>query len=110
MSVIVKKNNITMTRGDTARVDLKVYNDNGSLYTPVEGDVIRFAAKKSYADETVTILKDIPIDTLELVLEPEDTKLLDQPSTLVFDIQITMKDGTVDTFIKGTLKIEEEVE
>lgn len=110
MSVSVKKNNITMTRGDTARIDISISNSNGETYTPQEGDIVRFAAKKSYSDETIAITKEIPIDNLQLVLEPEDTKSLDQPSTLVYDIQLTMKDGTVDTFIKGLLNIEEEVD
>ena len=109
MSVKVKKTKITMTRGDTAKIDISLVNDNGVIYTPVEGDVIRFAAKKSYTDEQPCILIDIPIETCELHIKPEDTKNLEQPCNLVYDIEITFKDGTVDTFIKGELKIEEEV-
>lgn len=109
MSVKVKKTNITMTRGDTARIKIDIISNNGEPYIPVEGEHIRFAAKKTYADEQPCILKDIPFDTCELHLAPEDTKGLEQPCTLVYDIEIKMLDGTIDTFIKGTLNIEEEV-
>lgn len=109
MSVTVKKNTITMTRGDTVDITINIEDEKGEPYIPVEGDVIRFAAKKSYADESPIILKDIPIDTRKLILEPADTKDLDQPSTLVYDVEITTNDGTVATFIKGTINITEEV-
>ena len=109
MSVKIKKTNIIMTRGDTAKIKIAVLNNDGSEYFPVEGDVIRFAAKRSYADSAPCILKEIPIDTRELVIEPADTKYLDQPISLVYDIEITTKDGVVDTFIKGTVDILEEV-
>ena len=109
MSVKVKKTKIAMTRGDTAKINILLINDDGEVYTPVEGDKIRFAAKRSYMDEKPCILIDIPIETCELHIKPEDTKNLEQPCYLVYDIEMTFKDGTVDTFIKGELKIEEEV-
>lgn len=110
MTVKIKKNRITMTRGDTARIKIEIADSAGNIYIPVDGDLIRFAAKKAYTDETLCIVKDIPYDTMMLVLNPEDTKSLDQPSTLVYDIQITLTDGTVDTFMNGTLQITEEVD
>lgn len=98
-----------MTRGDTVRLTIDITDANGEPYIPVEGDVIRFAAKRAYTDEEPCILKEIPIDTCELLIESADTKELDQPSTLVYDIEITTADGTVDTFIKGNINITEEV-
>lgn len=109
MSVTVKKTTITMTRGDTARIKMDITNSSGETYIPADGDVIRFAAKYSYSDEEPCILKTIPLDTLELYLEPADTKSLEQPCTLIYDIELTMVDGTVDTFLKGQLVIEQEV-
>ena len=110
MSVKIKKSTITMTRGDTLKVQIAVTNAAGEPYIPAEGDSLRFAAKKNYTDEVPCILKDIPIDTCVLHLEPSDTKDLEQPYSYVYDIQLTMSDGTVDTFIKGVLKITEEVD
>lgn len=101
---------IKMTRGDTLRVTLTLKDEDGNPYTPLPGDSIRFAMKRSYDEDTPLILKDIPNDTLELVLNPEDTKDLPQPSAYVYDIEITYANGDVDTFIdRATLKLTEEV-
>lgn len=111
MSVRIRKNTIIMTRGDTLNIKLTISDANGEPYTPIANDSIRFALKKHYDDEECLIIKDIPIDTLTLRLESSDTKQLEQPGNYVYDIQLTMTDGTVDTIIpKATLVIEEEVE
>lgn len=102
--------NITMTRGDTLKKKIVIYDGAGKEYVPTEGDVIRFAVKRRYSDKKTCILKEIPIDTMLLHLEPNDTKNLVQPCEYVYDVQITMTDGTVDTFIKGKLTLTEEVD
>lgn len=100
---------IKMTRGDTLKVSISMTDTEGNEYTPVDGDVIRFAAKKRYLDEDTVIYKVIPNDTLLLVLNPEDTKELSF-DTYVYDIEITFADGAVDTFIANArLIIAEEV-
>lgn len=101
---------ITMTRGDTLRAILELKDEDGNVYTPLRDDRIRFAMKKNYDDETPLVIKEIPNDTLELHLEPKDTKNLAQPSTYFYDIEITYTNGDVDTFIdKAKLKLTEEV-
>ena len=100
MSVEINGTTIKMTRGDTLRVTLTLKDDEGDEYTPLQGDVIRFAMKKDYDDENPIIIKEIPNDTLELVLNPEDTKNLPQPSNYVYDMEITYENGDVETFIK----------
>ena len=106
----VENNNISLTRGDTLLLQIKMVKQ-GRSYTPVEGDSVRFAMKSKYSDsdEDVILVKNIPIDTLILEIKPEDTKNLPMKSKYVYDIQYTDIDGRVDTFIKGTLTIEEEV-
>ena len=100
---------ITMTRGDTARINVKILMD-GEEYTPEQGDVIRFAAKKDYADDETAILKIVPNDTMILTIEPADTKQLDF-GYYKYDMQITFADGDVYTFIaKATLVIDKEVD
>lgn len=117
MSYTVEDNSITLTRGDTFRgkVGIKV---DGEQYTPVDGDVVRFALKHNklnadkteYTDPEPLILKTIPNDTLILELEPSDTKELGF-GKYVYDVQITLADGTVDTFItKAPFKLTEEVD
>lgn len=110
MSVKIMGTNIIMTRGDTLRVTLEIKYGDGTPYTPIDGDFIRFACKTKYDCEECLLYKEIPTDTLELILDPEDTKDLPQPSDYVYDIEIRMADGTVDTFIIGTLSITREVE
>lgn len=105
MSSLIKKNTITLTRGDTLRVKIDLFKDD-EPYTPVEGDTVRFALKNTdktpdgteYIDTEPLILKDIPISTMVLEIEPEDTKDLGF-KTYVYDMEITFGDGTVDTFI-----------
>lgn len=110
MSFKVRKNTIFLTRGDTFKAMLTINNPDGSVYTPVEGDKIRFALKENVEDEECLILRDIPIDTMLLILYPEDTKSLEFGS-YVYDIQLTKANGDVDTFITASkLKLTAEVE
>lgn len=101
---------INMTRGDTLRVTISMEDEQGQEYTPVEGDVIRFAMKNNYMATDVLIEKEIPHDTMQLELQPSDTKNLAFGS-YVYDIEITFADGVVDTFIPSArLVLSEEVD
>ena len=110
MSVNFIGNDITMTRGDTLKTKIIIKDSDGNDYVPVEGDYIRFAMKRKYSEKKPCVLKEIPYDTCLLTLNPEDTKNLPQPCEFVYDIQITLTDGTVDTFITGKVNIKQEVE
>lgn len=104
MSANISGTTISMTRGDTVRVAI-----NFVEYIPIEGDLIEFGVKEAYDDIDCLFTKQVPIDSLVLQIDPEDTKDLDF-GTYVYDIQLTMTDGTVDTFItKAKLRIMEEV-
>lgn len=117
MSFSIKGTKITLTRGDTFIANIGMSKD-GEVYTPQEGDVIRFAlkhptmnsTKTDYVDVEPLITKVIPNNTLVLRLEPEDTKSLGF-GDYVYDVQITYADGRVDTFITASpFKITPEVE
>lgn len=110
MSHSIKGNDITLTRGDTLFLQLSLTKD-GEPYTPEEGSSIRFAMKSSYddPDEDVVLLKDVPMDTLLLEFEPDDTKPLPLRSKYVYDIQLTDEYGHVETFISGKFKVDNEV-
>lgn len=103
---IDKDNNITLTRGDTFETDITLERGEDP-YVPVEGDVISFAVKHNkllkdksdYEDKEPLILKYVPIDTMTLVIDPEDTKHL-AFGKYVYDMQIEFADGKVDTFIE----------
>ena len=110
MSYSVSGTTITLTRGDTFMADISINKQDDTPYIPVEGDSVRFAMKSSYEDAEPILTKDIPIDSLKLILEPKDTKKLNF-GQYVYDIQLTKASGEVDTFIaKAKLKLTEEVD
>ena len=110
----VKGKKVTHTRGDTADLLVTILKEkpdgNKEPYIPEEGDEVRFALSDHYDDDNPLIMVDIPIDTMILHLDPEDTEPLEF-GEYVFDCQLTTSDGYVDTFIdKGTWVLTEEVE
>lgn len=110
MAYKVSGTTIVMTRGDTMVAPIFITDANGEPYTPNPGDEIRFAMKANYSDKAPILKKTIPIDTLTLTLEPNDTKHLEFGG-YVYDMQLTTADGVVDTFIpKGNIMITEEVD
>lgn len=109
MSYSVSGTTITLTRGDSFVADISITDQDGQPYIPVEGDAIRFAMKTSYEDVSPLLVKNIPIDTMKLILDPLDTKDLNF-GKYVYDIELTKENGEVDTFItKAVMKITEEV-
>lgn len=109
MSYSVNKTTIVLTRGDTFKAKVNIVDNKGNAYIPSTGDKVRFAMKSTYSQEEPSVIKDIPIDTLLLVLDPDDTKMLPF-GNYVYDIQLTKANGDVDTFItKADLKLTEEV-
>lgn len=108
--VSISNNDIKITRGDTLETTISIMTRGGGAYVPSEGDAIRFAVKKKYADIQPLIVKEIPINTMVLRLESTETKkLATGKEPYVYDVEITMANGTVDTFISGNIYIIEEV-
>lgn len=103
---------ITITRGDTLDALVELFLPDGSPYPIQAGDVIRFALKQKYRDREPLLRKEIPHDTMNLRLESEETKQFRAGGVpYVYDIEITMEDGTVDTFIeRAKLIVTEEVD
>lgn len=100
---------ITLTRGDSAKITISIYDSVGNPYTPQTGDKVRFALKRNYTSEDALIKKQIPTNTLELELLPSDTESLAFGS-YVYDIELTYANGDVDTFIsRGMLFLAQEV-
>lgn len=100
--VTINGTTINLTRGDTLRVQITLTQD-GETYTPEVGDAVRFAMRPAGLNSKGTaykydicLTKAIPISTMVLELEPDDTEELDF-GEYVYDIQITFADGTVDT-------------
>lgn len=99
---------ITLVRGDSLHLKVNIYVDK-EPYIPQLGDSVRFAMKQSYQSNKLLIKKNIPIDSMELHLEPSDTKKLNF-GKYVYDIEITFYNGDVDTFISGEFELTPEVE
>lgn len=109
MSYSVSGTTITLTRGDSFIAEISITDQDNKPYIPVTGDSVRFAMKASYEDAEPLLVKNVPVDTMKLVLDPEDTKHL-AFGKYVYDIELTKATGEVDTFItKAMFKITEEV-
>ena len=95
-----------LTRGDTGLYSITLYDEEGSEYIPQEGETVTFyLMKKNCDDLTEAILvKDIPVSTMQLELEPSDTT--DLP-TATYAYRIRLRDliGHEWTVIKSQLKI-----
>lgn len=118
--VKIKDKTITMTRGDSAHIEIQMEYEGGMSYEALRGDVIRFTVKKNYGDTTPLIVIDIEpyvpdgeetelVESVELHILPSHTRDLEYGSYR-FDIQLLRVNGDIDTFIdKGTLTLTEEV-
>lgn len=106
MAYKIKDTAITLTRGDTLVVTVSLQYRDGTPYDPTSADSVRFALKSNrmlagnseFYDKEPLILKDIPTSTMELRLDPEDTKGL-KFGQYKYDIELTRADGFVCTFI-----------
>lgn len=116
----VKDNTITMTRGDSAHIEIQIEYEGGIPFEAVYGDFIRFTVRKNYDDVNplfiIDMIPDVPsdqeyvlVESVELNIRPTHTRDLDYGS-YKFDIQLIRLNGDIDTFIdKGTLILTEEV-
>lgn len=98
-------NNITLTRGDTAVIDLAITID-GEAYD-YSNDLVQFTVKK----DTVTSDKILQktFNGTSITIDPADTSGLDY-QTLKYDVQIITQSGDVFTVIPPrNLTIAEEV-
>lgn len=105
--VDVKNNDIRMTRGDTAVLDLSISNDDGSTYQITSDDTILFTMKKITADKTVVIQK--AVSNGKITINPKETASLDY-GNYVYDVELRRTDGFVATIITPhVLTLTEEV-
>lgn len=100
-----RPNQIEIARGDSDTYEVGIVI-NGEEYAPVEGDAVRFAMRRGDMDLNRTrylyppiLIKEIPIDTMQLSFDPKDTENLPF-GNYVYDIEIAFADGKVKTFIK----------
>lgn len=107
MLYIDEDQNITLTRGDTGIFNISLQSQDGKAYTPEIGDTLRFALSESFGKDPIFI-KNIPINTCILEIEPNDTKNL-KFKKYKYDIQFTSAQGKVSTIILGEFIVDNEV-
>lgn len=100
---------ITNTRGDSLYLEITLTKD-GLPYIPEAGSQIRFAMKEKYTDTNTVLEIPVPLATMILHIEPEDTKPLPMGKTYVYDIELTTETGDVVTFYEGKFLVDKEVE
>ena len=100
------KNDKEITRGDTGLFSVTLYDAEGAEYIPTEGETLTFyLMKKDCDDLTEAILvKNIPVDTMQLELEPSDTIDL-QTGSYAYRIRLRDTIGHEWTVVKSKLKI-----
>lgn len=101
---------IYLTRGDYFATTVSMVSKaTGEPINPTGGS-LRFAVKKKYkdSDDKILINRQIPLDTMLLELEGEDTKPL-AFGAYDYDIEYTDAQGHPDTFIGGKLNLTKEV-
>lgn len=103
MSYSITGTTITLTRGDTFEALVSATKKDGTPYIPVKGDVIRFAMKENYDDARPLLVKEIPIDTMMLMLEPSDTADLNF-GKYVYDIQLIFSRVTLSRLSRRTIR------
>ena len=97
MLKIDDNNNITLTRGDSASIEVTLTNPDGSAYELQSGDVLMFTVKYNCITEDIIIQKDISSNATINIL-PSDTNTL-LYGNYVYDVQLTKANGAVNTVI-----------
>jgi hypothetical protein len=96
--------NISMVRGDSESLTIRLFDDSGDQVNIVSGDTVYFTVREALGD-TVTILQKVIIGFLngEAIIEinPSDTDSLFF-KTYVYDIQWTRADGQVKTIVPAS--------
>lgn len=96
----IKRNKISLTRGDTASLKLNLKNEKGESYELKDGDKIVFTLKKSPISDVVIIQKILENNEFRIV--SSDTKNLDY-GPYIYDIQLTNYNKFVNTVVPPTL-------
>lgn len=100
------RNEKELTRGDTGMYSVTLYDQEGNEYVPTTGETVTFYLMKKNCDDLdeAILVKDIPVDTMQLELEPSDTIDL-ATGTYAYRIRLRDTIGHEWTVIKSQLKI-----
>lgn len=95
---------IAITRGDSASIVFSAVDEEGTPYTPLAGDVLKFAVATTVGVEPIFTIQNTMDESADefwqIDIQSEDTEELDFRD-YVWDLQIESGD-TVDTIIGRT--------
>lgn len=91
------RNRITLTKGDSAKLKLKLYDTQNKLLTLKEGDTAVLTIKQNIDSEDVVLQLTVD-DAQQFTFAPADTTEL-ECGQYCYDIQVTLADGSVYTVI-----------
>ena len=92
----VYRNDISITRGDSAIFDVTITDKLKNIYTPDSTDEIIFTVKENTRSRPSVFQK--PVINGQVVIEPADTNGLCY-GKYIYDVQLRKADGWVDTII-----------
>lgn len=104
--VVHYDNTKELTRGDTGMYSVSLFDESGAEYVPDETETLTFYLMKKDCDDVseALLVKDIPTDTMQLELEPQDTENL-ATGTYAYRIKLIDEFGHKYTVIKSKLKL-----
>ena len=93
----ITSNEVSLTRGDSADLQVIIYDLEGNVYELQTGDILTFTMKYNCVTEDIIIQKDITSGST-IHIQPTDTNELAYGSYW-FDVQLTKADSKVYTVI-----------
>ena len=105
----INKNNIKLTRGDSAVIDLVIYMPDGTIYELEEGDKVYFGVRllpKKAPGEQMLLEKEF--ESNEIKIESGDTAFL-KYGRYFYDCSLIFADGDINTICAGNFTITHEV-
>jgi len=97
--------NISMVRGDTESLTVKISDESGTQIDFVSGDTVYFTVREAIGDTATILQKVITSFNLEgeaiVQIDPDDTDDLFF-KTYVYDIQWTKANGQVKTIVPAS--------
>ena len=97
---------IWLTKGDTMIVSVTLALSRAVEYVPDAEDVVKFVMKRRHRDTEAVIEQEVDLSTMLLTVDADDTDDL-RSGDYPYYLELTAADGTVDTFLSGTLHLME---
>ena len=94
--------NLTMIRGDSETISVRMNNNEGEEVFFKDGDIVYWTVKENLNATTNSlqvIVNEFDKGVATIKIKPSDTSEL-RAKEYIYDIQLTREDGTVTTIVK----------